>query len=95
MRILVNLFAAVAPLLITLLLAWLVMEDHLSLGGGEKDLILAVPLLFWSLIYLFCYAVLWLRRSAIRRAIAVSAGLATGVLAIASIVLLGFAWRGF
>ena len=95
MHALLKLFLAVVPLLLTVLLAWLLMEGHLSFGGGEKDIFLAVPLLLWSLVYLCCYLVLWWRRSAIARSVVVSSGLATAVVAVAWLVLFGVSWFRF
>jgi hypothetical protein len=92
MNVLSRLFLAFAPLLLSVLFAWLVMESYLNLGGGEKDVFLAIPLLFWSLVYLCCFLVLWWRRSAAGRSIVWSAALATGVVAITWIVLFGVFW---
>lgn len=83
---------ALAPLLLTILFTWLVAEGHLGFGGGEKEILLALPLAIWSLVYLLCCLVLWWRRSALRRAIAISAALASGVVAAAWLVLLGTVW---
>jgi hypothetical protein len=46
MQILSKLLVAVAPLFLTLVLAWFVVEKHPF--GSEKDIVLAVPLLAWS-----------------------------------------------
>jgi hypothetical protein len=90
MHALLKSLLAVLPLLLTLLVAWLVMESHLTFGGGEKDVLIAVPLLLWSLIYLSCYLVLWWRRASMARMLALSSGVATGVVAMAWLVLFGF-----
>lgn len=95
MHALLKLLLAIIPLLLTVLLAWLTMEGHLNFGGGEKDIFLAVPLLLWSLVYLCCYLVLWWRRSSTGRSIAMSSGLATGVVAVAWAVLFGVSWFSF
>lgn len=92
MTILPRLLLAVAPLLLSLLFAWLVMEGHLSFGSGGKDFLLAVPLLIWSLVYLCCYVTLWWRRSSPGRTLALSAGFATGFLVIAWLALFGVVW---
>ena len=81
---------AVLPLLLTLLVAWLVMDGYLNFGGGEKDMFIAVPLLLWSLIYLFCCLILWWRRASMARMLALSSGVATGLVATAWLVLAGF-----
>jgi hypothetical protein len=84
-------FLAVIPLLLSLLFGWLVM-DGLNFGGGDKEILLAVPFLFWSLAYLFCYVTLWWRRSTLGRTLALSAIFATGILVIAWLALLGVVW---
>lgn len=92
MRILLKLFIAVTPLLFTVLFAWLVMESHLNFGGGEKDIFLAVPLLLWSLVFMVGYFVLWWRGASFARSVAVAAGVATGGIVFAWLVLFGVAW---
>lgn len=87
-----KLLLAVTPLLLSLLFGWLVMDGHLNFGGGDKETLLAVPLLFWSLAYLSCYATLWWRRSTLGRTLALSASLATGFLVIAWIALFCVVW---
>jgi hypothetical protein len=86
MHIAARLLVAVVPFLLTLLFAWLV-SGHLSLGGGEKDIFLVIPLLLWSVLFLCCYLVLWWRRFALGRSVAVSAGFATALVVIAWVVL--------
>jgi hypothetical protein len=95
MRVLVRLFVGVVPLLLAVLFAWLVMEGHLNLGGGEKDIFLAVPLLIWALVYLCSYFVLWWRGFAIGRSVWVSSGLASGLVAVAWLLLFGASWLKF
>lgn len=87
-----RLFLAIAPLLLTVLLAWLVMEGHLSLGAGEKDVFLAAPLLLWSLAHLGCFLALWRRRLSTGRLLAISASVATGVVAAAMALLFAISW---
>lgn len=95
MHFLSKVFLALVPLLITVLLASLTMEGYLNFGGGEKDIFLAVPLLLWSLVYLCCFLALWWRRSSTGRTVAVSVGIATGVVVIAWAVLFGISWLKF
>lgn len=89
MAILRRVLIGFLPLLLTVLFAWALLEGGLSLGGGEKEIFLVVPPLFWSLVYLFCYLVFWWRGSAIGRSVARSAGIATGVVFAAWLLLLG------
>jgi hypothetical protein len=87
-----KLLLAFVPLLLTVLFAWFVMDGYLNFGGGEKEIILAVPLLIWSLVYLCCYLFLWWRRITLGRSVAVSSALATGLVVIAWVVLFGVLW---
>ena len=89
MRIIGRFLVAVTPLLLTFLFAWLTMEGHLNLGAGCKDIILAVPLLIWSLVFLACYIVLWWRRFTLGRSVFISVALATGLVVFAGVVLFG------
>jgi hypothetical protein len=89
MSVAFRLLLAIAPLLLTVLFGWLVMDAYLNFGSGERDIFLIVPPLIWSLVYLCCYLVLWWRRSAIGRLVGLSAGVATGVVLIAWFVLIG------
>ena len=86
MHIAARLLVAVVPFLVTFLFAWLV-SGQLSLGGGEKDLFLVIPLLLWSALFLCCYLLLWWRRFAFGRSVVVSAGFATALVVIAFIFL--------
>lgn len=92
MTVLLKLLLAVAPLLLSMLFGWLVMDGYVDFGGGDKDVFLVAPLLFWSLAYLCCYVTLWWRRSSLVRMFALSAGLATGFLVISWLALLGIVW---
>lgn len=86
MAVAVRLLVAVAPCLMTLLFAWLV-TGPLSLGGGEKDILLVIPLLFWSLLFCGSQLVLWWRSVGMGRSIAISAGVATVLVIVAMGVL--------
>ncbi len=88
LRILVRLGLGILPLALTPLLGFLIAEGYLDFGGGEKDLSLLVPWLFWSLVYLMFSFVSWWRRVSITIGLAYSAGGATGVLALAYLVML-------
>ena len=50
-----------APLALTPLLGLALAEGWLDLGGGEKDLLLLVPWLLWSVAYLALVCVHWWR----------------------------------
>ena len=87
-----RLLLAVAPLLLSVLLAWLLMDGKLNLSGGEKDIVLVVPFLLWSLIFLCCFLILWWRRFALNRSLALSASIATVLVVIAALMLFWVPW---
>jgi len=80
---------AVMPLLLTLLFAWLTMEGHLNLGAGCKDIVLVVPIMIWSLVFLVCYIAFWWRGFTLGRSVITSSALATGLVVSAWVVLFG------
>lgn len=94
MRVLLRLALAVAPLGLSVLFAWATAEGHLNFGGGEKDILLAGPLLLWSLVYLITCLVLWARRARLKRTTLISAVVATALIAIAWIALFAASWLG-
>ena len=84
---------AVTPLSLSILFGWLVAGGHLNLGGGEKDIFLAAPLLLWSLVFLFCYIVLWWRGIPFRRLIVISSAVATVLMVVVTVFMLfGVPW---
>jgi hypothetical protein len=88
-----KLLLAFAPLLLSLLFGWLVMDGYLNFGGGDKEILLAVPLLLWAFAYLGCYVTLWWRRYTLGRMLALSASFATVFLVVAWLVLFGVVWQ--
>jgi hypothetical protein len=90
MQILAKFVVGLVPLALTLLGAALLMEGVLNLGGGEKDIFLAIPLLLWSLTFLVAYLVT-ARGQSVRslRPLGKSALIATGLLAVAWVLLFG------
>jgi len=63
---------ALIPLLLTPALVYLLAEGVLDFGGGEKDIILALPWLIWSMVFAISSLVLiyhrwrvtrWVRRA--------------------------------
>jgi hypothetical protein len=92
-RLLPTLLTAIAPLLATAALGWAVMDGPLDLGAGEKDILLLVPLVLWSVAFLVAMPVLCLRGVALRRAAGLAAALATALLAVLFLVMLVVSWR--
>lgn len=70
------------PLAITPVLGFLIADGYLNFGGGEKDLLILIPWLIWTLIYLLIFVISWIKRVSIKRGLTYSAGGATGVLGI-------------
>jgi hypothetical protein len=57
----VRLLTAFAPLLLTPLLVYVLAEGWLNFGGGEKDILLTLPWILWSLVFAVTALVLWMR----------------------------------
>lgn len=57
-----HLLVALIPLAFTPSLVFLLAEGILSVGGGEKDLLLALPYSIWALIFFVTAAVLIFKR---------------------------------
>ena len=70
----------IVPLGLTPLLALLIAEGYLNFGGGEKDLLLLIPWIIWSLIYMIIYVVQWIKKAKIIKSIYFAAGGATGLM---------------
>jgi len=78
------------PMLLTPIWGYLISDGYLNFGGGEKDLFLLIPWIVWSLIYLLIFIIAWIKRIKIKRILLYSVGGATGILALAWVVL--FLW---
>lgn len=87
-HILLHLALSILPLALTPLLGFLIADGYLNFGGGEKDLLLLIPWILWSLLYLIFFLASWWRKTCITRGLAYSVGGATGVLAIVYVILL-------
>lgn len=85
-----RLAVAFAPLLATILFTFLTMQGHLNFGGGEKDLFLSLPLLLWSVVFLFSSLISWWRTIAPGRAAAISAAVATGLVVLLWVCLFAY-----
>ena len=71
---------ALIPFLLTPALIYGLAEGVLNFGGGEKDIILALPWLIWSVLFAICSFVLIYHRWGTARWILRSAVIATMVL---------------
>ena len=61
-------------------------EGYVNFGGGEKDLLILIPWILWSLIYLAIFIVIWCKRMPLLRGVVYSTAGAT--------TLLGLIWGG-
>ena len=89
---------SLVPLALTPVFAYLLSHGDVNLGGGEKDVIVLIPWLLWSLVFAVSSWVFWwrgldLRISARRAALAGLAGLAIAVLALLLYGTLGLVRR--
>jgi hypothetical protein len=85
----VRFLTAVTPIVASLLLVQL-LAGPLSFGGGEKDVLLAFPFLFWSVLYLVISLGLWWRGLSLAATAAWAVGLATLTCGLALIGLTVF-----
>ena len=75
-----------APLLFTPVLIYGLAEGILDYGEGEKDILLALPWLIWSVVFALCSFALIYRRWVIRRWVLRSGLISTGVLVGSGII---------
>ncbi len=87
LRTVFRVFLGVLPLGLTPLLGWLIAEGVLNFGGGEKDLLLLLPWLLWSLIYLAAFITLWVKRFSLPAALLWSLAVPTAALAVLFVAL--------
>ena len=95
-RIVLRLALSLLPLGLTPILLHLIAYGYLNFGGGCKDVVMMVPWLLWSLMYLIISIVGWRKQWPIAKGIAYSVMGATGLLALLFLVLLvgSSAWLG-
>ena len=82
-----RILTAFLPLALTPVLFFALAEGWVNLGGGEKDILMLVPWLLWSLIFATTALTLWWRRWALTRSLVCSAPVGTAGLLIAAAVL--------
>jgi len=85
-----RLCSAFAPLVGTIALAWSVTGGPLTFGGGEKDIVLILPVAIWSVLFAAISLAMWARSAPIARAskLAAVAALAVLLLLFAAFVVL-------
>jgi hypothetical protein len=77
-------------MLLTPIWGYLVADGYLNFGSGEKDLFLLIPWFVWAFIYFLIFIIAWIKRKNTKSIIIYSIGGATGILALAWVVL--FIW---
>ncbi len=90
--LILRLILCILPLALTPLLGFLIADSYLNFGGGEKDLLLLIPWMIWSLVYFVLFLVFWRRKLSIKRGCGYAAAGATWVLVVIYLVLL--VWSG-
>jgi hypothetical protein len=66
------------------------MAGLLGFGGGEKDVLLILPLALWSIVFAVASLAMWTRGASLPKATKVSALIALGVLAVSFALLVAF-----
>jgi len=87
-KVFIRTLSVILPLGLTPLWAWLIMEDYLSFSGGEKDIVILIPWILWSLIYAVVGIVMWVKGSSLKRSVLWSCGFSTALLLLIWVVLL-------
>ena len=78
---------ALLPAALTPLLVLAIGDGWISLGGGEKDLVLVIPWALWALIFLVSSLVLWRRGWPLARSVRRSTVVGLVGLAVAAVLL--------
>jgi hypothetical protein len=90
----IRLAVALLPLALAPLFVYLIGNDWISFGGGEKDLVLVVPWLLWSILFALASFVLWFRRWTLVRSTIWSAVFGIAGLVVTAMVLAFFGQLG-
>ena len=77
------------PVLSVIFFVWMNSEGILNLGGGEKDILFAVPLFIFSILYLCVYLICLRMKFVVIKAIIISSVCAFVVLMIISVIFAG------
>lgn len=89
-----RLLVGLAPLLLKFLLGRAISTNP-DIGSGNKDILLVIPLLFWSTVFFAFYLMFWRRQFTFVRSIFYSIGFATSLclLIAVSLALLALIFR--
>ena len=78
------------PLGLTPALGYLIAEDFIALGGGDKDLVWLLPWTLWALFFLVAGSVCWKRHASYLSWLGRSAGYSLGTMILLWGGLLGY-----
>jgi hypothetical protein len=67
MLIVLRLIVSLLPLALTPVLGYLLAQGYINLGGGEKDILMLLPWMVWSIVFGFSSWVFWRRGHSIPR----------------------------
>jgi len=87
-RMMTKVIVILTPLLMTPLMAYLLSEGIIGFGGGEKDVLLLIPYIIWSVIYLI--AGILFRKKSIRLMSLLAMGWSFGLVAVLWVGLLAY-----
>ena len=85
---------ALLPLALTPALVFLLAEGLIDFGGGEKDLILAIPYVLWTAIFAVSSVVLILKRWTLRRWLKRSFLISVAAIMLVWLIALLMNWLG-
>lgn len=93
MKILPRILIAFAPLAATPGLLWLIGEDLLSFGGGEKDVVVLIPWMLWSIAFAVAFLLETRRCRGLLQPLLRGAGWALGMILVIWAVLYVITYR--
>jgi polyferredoxin len=85
--------AAFAPMVVTVIIAWSVMSGLISFGGGEKDIILILPVAIWSILFAVASLIMWARDATLASASRIAGIAAIIVLFVLIAVFTVITWQ--
>jgi hypothetical protein len=87
LRVILRVVISLLPLGLTPVLGRLIAQGYINLGGGEKDIVILLPWLLWSLLFAFSSWVFWRRGRPIGPSLWRSALVGLAGLVIAAVAL--------
>ena len=89
-----HLVLAAAPMLMTPGVIYILAESWIDLGGGEKDILLALPYFLWAFIFFAAALVLILKRWPLQRWLLRAAFVSTGAMLVLGVIAYLTSWLG-